>query len=98
MELNHHEAQMLAEPITPILQENNMQPPKWAKDLSKLIMAFSYVYAPRFKAIGERMKAEADAKKQRAAAAAERHINPASDAPFFAPTINPNAGPLGGIN
>lgn len=100
MELNANEATMLSEAITPILMRSGVQAPAWVKDVNNIVLAFSYVYAPRFKMIGDRMKAEKAAKAEahrrgQQVAVAPMAGNPVPD--VFHTTIDPNAGPLGGL-
>jgi hypothetical protein len=95
MELNASEAEILSTAITPILVDNGIQPPKWVKDFTNIVGAFSYVYGPRFKMIGDRMKEEKAAKAAKQAQSQHRQIVPVGghEPPIFSPSpFNP--GPL----
>jgi len=97
MELNTDEAQMLSEAFTPLLVDNGVQPPKWAKDLSKIIIACSYVYMPRFKVIGDRLKAEKQAKANEKARREQTTVLPVTGVAgdmVFAPSPNMRGGTL----
>lgn len=95
MELNSDEAELLSRAVTPLLVDNGIQPPKWMKDFTNIAGAFSYVYGPRFKVIGDRMKEEKIAKQRQQQQRQTQQIVPVgTGGPNFQSRANPDAGPI----
>lgn len=95
LEINEDESMMIANPLSELLVLYEVQVDPRILQAMELAGACSYVYGPRIYMIRERLKEEAQARKNARDAANARQVVPiGGGGPNFRSNANPEAGPL----